>query len=174
MELASTGRLRLRWLDDGDARFMLELVNDPSWIRYIGQRDVKTLDDARRYIADGPVAMYARVGFGLYAVELKHSGEAIGLCGPIKRETFDEVDIGFAFLPRYRGQGYALEAASAVMAYARDVLALRRIVAMLSKDNDRSRRLLDRLGFRFERTVKLHADDDEPLDLYAAAMDRPI
>ena len=173
MEVASTGRLRLRRLDDGDARFMLELVNDPSWIRYIGQRDVKSVDDARRYIADGPAAMYARVGFGLYAVELKHSGEAIGLCGPIKRETLDDVDIGFALLPRYRGQGYALEAAGAVMAYGWSVLGLRRIVAILSKDNDRSRRLLEKLGFGFERTVRLRADDDE-LDLYAAAMDRPV
>ena len=101
MEVARTGRLRLRWLDARDAAFVLELVNDPAWIRYIGDRNVRTLRDAERYIDDGPVDMYARLGFGLYLVELTQTGEPVGLCGLIKRDALEDVDLGFAFLPGF-------------------------------------------------------------------------
>ena len=168
MEVARTERLRLRWLDARDAPFVLELVNDPAWIRYIGDRNVRTLRDAERYIDDGPVAMYARTGFGLYLVESRRTGEPVGLCGLIKRDSLEDVDLGFALLPGHRGKGYALESAAAVMAYARAVVGLSRIVAILSRDNERSRRLLEKLGFEREREIRLHADG-EPLELYAAA-----
>jgi RimJ/RimL family protein N-acetyltransferase len=167
LNVAETERLLIRRLDAGDSAFILGLVNEPSWVRYIGDKGVHTLQDAQRHIENGPVPMYARVGFGLYAVEAKDSHELVGICGLIRREALDDVDLGFAFLPMYWGRGYAYEAASAVMSYGRQVLGLRRIVAILSRDNDRSRHLVEKLAFRFERPVKLAADD-EALDLYAS------
>ena len=165
--VAETERLRLRRFDASDAAFALELVNEPSWIRFIGKRDVGNLDDARRYLEKGPIAMYARHGFGLWCVALRSTGEAVGMCGLIKRDTLPDVDLGFAFLPRHWGHGYALEAAAATMAYARGTLAMKRVVAILSKDNDRSARLLVKLGFAPEGTITMPGDDEE-LDLYAA------
>ena len=168
MEVAQTERLLLRWLDLGDSVFILELVNDPSWMRYIGDKGVKTIQDAKRYIENGPVAMYQRLGFGLYMVDLKENGVPIGICGLIKRDALPDVDLGFAFLPRFWGNGYAFESASAVMSYGRRALGLSRIVAILSKDNHRSARLLEKLEFGFDGTVSLQAGGDE-LKLYAAA-----
>ena len=168
MNVAETERLRVRWLDADDSAFILELVNEPSWIRFIGDKGVKTPQDALRYIENGPVAMYKRTGFGLYMVELRDIGEPIGICGLIKREGLKDVDLGFAFLPRFWHNGYAFESASAVMSYGRNVLGLRRIVAILSQDNHRSSKLLEKLGFCLEGTVKLHPDDEE-LKLYAIA-----
>ena len=166
--MAATERLRLRWFNSGDSPFILQLLNEPSWIRFIGDKGVSTLQDAQRYIEDGPMAMYRRVGFGLYAVESKEAGELIGMCGLIKREALQDVDLGFAFLPKFWRNGYAFEAATAVMAYGRKELALRRIVAILSPDNYRSGRLLKKLGFRFEGMVKF-APTNEEIYLYAFA-----
>ena len=168
MEVAQTERLLLRWLDPGDSAFILELVNDPSWMRYIGDKGVKTIQDAKRYIENGPVEMYQRLGFGLYMVDLKENGVPIGICGLIKRDALPDVDLGFAFLPRFWGNGYAFESASAVMSYGREALGLSRIVAILSQDNHRSAKLLEKLGFRFDSTVSLQPGGDQ-LMLYAAA-----
>jgi len=162
-----TERLRLRRLRIGDARFIRRLVNDPAWIEYIGDRGVRTLDDARRYLREGLIAMHRRHGFGLDCVELRDGGVPIGICGLVKREALDDVDLGFAFLPEFRHSGYALESARAVMAYARTVLKLPRIVAVTTPDNTASCRLLARLGFRREGVVRL-GPDDEPLDLHVA------
>jgi len=148
-------------MDEDDAAFILKLVNDPDWLRFIGDRGVRNLEDARQYIRKGPVDMYARLGFGLYLTELKDGRVPAGICGLIKRDTLDDVDLGFAFLPEFRGKGYAGEAASAALAYGRDVLGLPRILAITSPDNDRSIRLLDRLGFQFERTARLGSDPEE-------------
>jgi RimJ/RimL family protein N-acetyltransferase len=167
MEVAQTERLLLRWLNAGDCTFILELLNEPSWIRYIGDKGVQTIQDARRYIENGPVEMYQRLGFGLYLVELKENGAPIGICGLIKRETLVDVDLGFAFLPRFWANGYAFESASAVIAYGRRAFGLSRIVAVLSQDNHRSAKLLEKLGFRFESTVHLQPGGN-PLMLYAA------
>ena len=159
MNVAETQRLRVRWFSASDAPFVLNLLNQPSWITYIGDKGVKTLPDALRYIENGPVAMYRRAGFGLNAVELKETGDPIGMCGLIKRETLDDIDLGFAFLPAFWGNGYAFEAASAVMTHGRATLGLRRIVAILSQGNCRSSKLLEKLGFRFESTMRLpHGD----------------
>jgi RimJ/RimL family protein N-acetyltransferase len=166
--VAATERIVVRRMTEDDAAFVVELVNDPSWIRYIGDNGVRTLEDAQRYIRDGPVAMYAERGFGLYLVELRASGEPIGICGLIKRDGLADVDLGFAFLPRYRGLGYAREASRAVLDYARSALGLLRIVAIVSQDNAPSCRLLESLGFRHEGRVRLKADAAE-LALYAAA-----
>ena len=164
--IAETARLRIRPLELGDAPFIRELVNDPDWIRNIGNKNVRTLDDARRYLENGPIAMYARMGFGLFAVEVKASGECAGICGLIKRDGFDYVDLGFAFLPRFRGAGYAFEASTAVIADGSERFGVRRVVAIVSPGNQASTRLLAKLGFRFERNVDFHG---ESLELYAVA-----
>ena len=153
LHVADTERLSLRHLALTDAAFILELVNDPDWLRYIGDRDIRTEDAARDYITHGPRAMYAQFGFGLYRVELGEGGIPIGLCGLIKRGWLDDVDIGFALLPAYRGRGYAHEAAAATLNHGRTALGLNRIAALVSPDNADSIRLLERLGLRFERMV---------------------
>ena len=145
---------------------MFELVNDRSWIDNIGERNVRTLEEARRYIEDTAIAMYERLGFGLYAVDLEETGEPIGISGLVKRENLDDVDLGFAFLPRFWGAGYALEASRAVLSHATATLGCRRIVAIVSRHNQRSIRLLGKLGFRFERMVALKPDG-EPVELHA-------
>lgn len=160
-----TERLVLRRLSADDAAFVLELVNDPDWLRYIGDKCVRNLDDARGYIENGPVTMYARHGFGLWRVELKDVGTPIGMCGLIKRDTLEDVDIGFAYLPRFRGRGYAREAAQATLAHGANGLGLRRIIAITSLDNAASGRLLEAIGLTFERLLDLSRDD--PVRLYA-------
>jgi RimJ/RimL family protein N-acetyltransferase len=170
VKVLETDRLTLRWFSTDDAEFILRLLNEPSWLRYIGNRNVKTLDDARAYILKVPVAMYERHGFGLYAVELKDGGAPIGMCGLIKRDSLDAVDIGFALLPEYWGKGYAYESAAAVMAYATGALGLKRVVAITSQDNDSSARLLEKLGMRFERMV-IFPDDGAELKLFAVDVD---
>ena len=152
LRVLETERLALRWLDAADAGFVLELVNDPDWLRYIGDRGIRSIDAAREYI-DGLSAMYARLGFGLYLVELKGTDTALGICGLIKRNWLEDVDLGFAFLARFRGNGYACEAASATLDYAETEMGLRRVAAIVSPENQDSRRLLARLGMQFERTV---------------------
>jgi len=164
-----TDRLILRRLSTDDAEFILELVNDPAWLRFIGDRGVKTLDDARDYIRKGPIESYARRGFGLYAVERKEGGSPIGICGLVKRDFLEDVDIGFALLPEFRGKGYAHEAARATMSYAREVVGLDRIVAITSPDNDASARLLEKIGLRFERMIRISPDSPEEVRLYASA-----
>lgn len=166
MTVLETQRLRLRRLTLDDAAFIFELANDPDWLKYIGDRGIRDLDGARAYLEKGPLDMYARLGFGLYAVELKPDDAAIGLCGLIKRDSLPEVDIGFAFLPRYRGQGYALEAAAASVEEGRQAFGLKRILAIVSPDNARSIRLLEKLGFRCEGPIKL-AGDGKDTSLFA-------
>ena len=161
MKVLETDRLVLRRIAEDDAPFILELVNEPSWLRFIGDKDVKTLEAARGYIRRGPMAMYERLGFGLWVVEIKASGEAAGICGLIKRDTLPDVDIGYAFLPRHWSRGYALEAAAATLDYGRRVLGLGRIVAITSPGNDRSSRLLEKLGLRLEESLLLPGSDHE-------------
>jgi ribosomal-protein-alanine N-acetyltransferase len=168
LKVLETERLVLRWLRTEDAAFILRLVNEPSWLRYIGDYGVRTLQDAQGYIAKGPVAMYARLGFGLYLVELKSTGGPIGICGLIKREALPEVDLGFAFLQEFRGQGYAFESASATLAYGRRSFRLSRIVAVSSPENNPAATLLEKLGFRFEHMARLAAGAPE-VKLYAAS-----
>lgn len=168
MTVLETGRLVLRRLTPADAPFIVELLNDPDWIRYIGDRGVRTVEQAADYIERGPAAMYARHGFGLYLTELKAGGEPIGLCGLIRRDFLEDVDIGFAFLPRYRGAGYAREAAESVVRYAA-TLGLRRLVAITTQDNERSAQLLERLGLRFERMVA-YPGEEEDLRLFAVEL----
>ena len=166
MTVIETARLRLREFTPEDAAFVLRLLNEPSFLRYIGDRGVRSLDDAKRYIADGPVAGYARFGYGLMRVERKSDGATVGMCGVLKRDALPDPDIGFSFLPEHWSQGYALESARAVMRHAREILGLGRIVAITTKDNEPSMRLLEKLGFRFERMIPM---GDEELRLFASA-----
>src|SRR5207248_2671899 len=138
--VGETARLRLDELAAGDAAFILELVNEPAWLRFIGDRNVHTLDDARGYIANGPLASYAAHGFGLWKVALAESGEAIGMCGILKRPQLERADLGFAFLARHWGRGYAREAVAAVLALARDRHHLPGLAAITDPDNRASQR----------------------------------
>jgi RimJ/RimL family protein N-acetyltransferase len=158
MNILETERLSLREFTADEAPFVLELVNEPSFIQNIGDRGVRTLSDAVRYIEAGPISSYARNGFGLYVVTLKESGESIGMCGLIKRDALDDVDIGYAYLPRFWSKGYAVEAALAVKEQGR-TLGLKRLVGVTDPANTGSIRVLEKIGFRFERMVNLSADD---------------
>jgi RimJ/RimL family protein N-acetyltransferase len=150
-----TKRLTLRRLSPADAEFILELLNDEAFLRFVGDKAVRSADDARQYILDGPVASYDRHGFGLWLVELKDSGLPVGMCGLLKRDSLPDVDIGFAFLPAYRSQGYAFEAAAAVLSYGRREFGLKRIVAITNPDNAGSIRVLNKIGMRFERMISV-------------------
>ncbi|HEV8428269.1 MAG TPA: GNAT family N-acetyltransferase [Pyrinomonadaceae bacterium] len=160
MIVLETERLTLRRLSTADAQFILTLLNEPSFIRYIGDKKVRTLDDAEQYILNGPVASYERHGFGLGLVELRESHTPIGMCGLLKRDELPDPDIGFAFLPDFWSKGFAYEAAAAVMKDARERLKLERILAITTPDNESSIKLLQRLGLKFERVVKTSEDPD--------------
>ena len=159
MTVLQTQRLDLRQLVREDAPFILELVNEPSWLRFIGDRNVHSLEDAVGYIEKGPLESYAKNGFGLYLVVDRESGASAGLCGLIRRDVLPHVDIGFAFSPRFWGRGLAFEAASAVLAHGRDVLGLSPILAIVNPDNERSIALLEKLGMRFDRMFRLPPDE---------------
>lgn len=171
MKILDTDRLILRQLNVDDAEFIFELVNDSSFIRFIGDKGVRTLDDARNYILNGPVASYEKFGFGLFATELKDGNVPIGICGILKRDTLPHADIGFAFLPRYWKQGYAFESAAAVMKYAREALGMDQVLAITTPDNEASAKLLEKIGLRFERLMKLSADAAE-VKLFASQDER--
>ncbi|MCY7387258.1 MAG: GNAT family N-acetyltransferase [Burkholderiales bacterium] len=163
MNVLETERLQLRRLIVDDAPFILELLNDPAWLRFIGDRGVRTVDGAGKYILNGPVAMYEQLGFGLYLTERKSDRVPLGICGLIKRDGLADVDIGFAFLPQFRRGGYATEAAMATMEYGRRAFGLKRIVGITSPDNDSSIRLLEKIGLRYERLVQLPKADAESM-----------
>jgi RimJ/RimL family protein N-acetyltransferase len=165
-----TARLNLREFTLDDAPFFLALVNDADWLRFIGDRNVHTLDEARAYLAKHYIARYEQDGIGFYLTALKDSGVPIGMCGLIKREGLSDIDIGFAFMPEYRGNGYAIEAARATLVYARETLKLKRIVAITVPDNVNSISLLEKIGLRFESETRLPNDGDL-LRLYAAQIE---
>jgi len=162
-----THRLRLRRLSVDDASFILRLLNEPSFIQNIGDRNVHTLEEARAYILNGPVASYEKHGFGLWMVETKDAETHIGICGLLKREVLEDVDIGYALLPEFWSRGYALESASRVLSFAREKLGLNRVVAVVNPENQSSIRLLEKLGFQFEKMIRLSEDAAE-IKLFAA------
>ena len=166
MKILETERLLLRPLSADDAEFMLELLNEPSYIRNIGDRGVRTLADANAYILTGPVASHTKNGFGLYLVILQETNESIGICSLLKRDGLEDADIGYALLPKFWSKGYAVESALAVKQYAKDVLGLKRIVAITDPLNAGSIHVLEKLGLRFEKMVRLSEDDIE-LKLFA-------
>lgn len=171
MSVIETDRLVLRRLDPGDAAFIRRLLNEPSFLEQIGDRGVRTLADAERYILTGPCASYERFGFGLWLVERRADGSPIGICGLLKRDTLEDPDLGFAFVPESWRQGYARESAEATLAWARDSLGLSRVAAITSPGNVASIALLGKIGFRFERMVTMPAGDE--VRLFARTLDPP-
>ena len=170
--MIETERLRLRHLtlDDRDAGFMLRLVNDPGWLRNIGDRNVHTLDDARRYIQK-TIDMYHRLGFGSWAAEIKETGEPIGTCGLVKRDAIEDVEVGYALLPEHRRRGFAVEAARATLDHAWNVLRLPRVAAIVTPTNADSIKVLEAAGLRFARRVTLPGATEE-ITLYLASAPR--
>jgi RimJ/RimL family protein N-acetyltransferase len=160
-----TERLELRELELGDDVFILRLLNEDGFLRFIGDKGVRTLAAAREYLSKGPIDSYRRNGFGLYLAALRN-GEPIGMCGLVKRDSLPDVDVGFAFLCGHWSKGYAAESAAAVLAYGTERLRLRRIVAITAPDNRGSIAVLEKIGLRFERMVRL-ADDPQELKLFA-------
>ena len=169
MIVLETPRLVLRELVVEDAPFMLALLNEPSYIRNIADRGVRDLEGAGRYIEERWQASYAQHGFGLWVVVHRTTGASMGLCGLVRRDGLDDVDLGYAFLPAFWGQGYAAEAACGVLAHAREVVGLSRIVAIVVPDNTASIRVLERLGMSAERTLRLPGEETD-LMRYATAL----
>jgi len=157
--IAETDRLKLREFIKDDAPFLLELLNTPAWIKFIGDRNIKTIDAARDYATNRLISSYHRFGFGLYMVERKEDSTPIGMCGLVRREALEDVDLGFAFLPQYQGMGYAEEAGAATMALAKKKVKSKRLVAITMVDNSNSINLLRKLGFNFEKTVNFPGED---------------
>ena len=171
MIVLETERLTLRELTEEDDAFALELVNEPDWLRFIGDKGVRNLEDARRYLREGPIASYRKNGFGLWAVKEKATRDLTGICGLIRREELEDVDLGFAFLERFRGKGYARESAAAVVGAAFGRFGLERLLAITDPANARSIRLLERVGFAFERRWRKPPEEAE-LSLYS--LGRPV
>jgi len=167
LNVIETDRLYLREVTTDDAPFVLELLNDPDFLRNVGDRGVRTLGDARRYIAESFLGGYLRQGFGFWLVEPKDSRAPAGICGLVKRQMLPDVDVGYAFLPPFRSKGYASESAAAVLDYARGVLGLRRVLAVANPDNAGSIRVLEKLGLKFERMVRLAPEEPE-IKLFAS------
>ncbi|MBY0418421.1 MAG: GNAT family N-acetyltransferase [Pararheinheimera sp.] len=168
--ITQTARLTLRELQLTDAAFALRLYNDPSFLQHIGDKGVRTVEDAENNLQQGAMASYSQHGYGMWLVEDKH-GQAIGLCGLIKRDFLAETDLGYAYLPEFFGQGYAYEAATAVLAYAAEHTALKTIVAIVSPDNLASKSLLEKLGFLQDGQV-LVPDKNAMVDFYRTYLNK--
>lgn len=160
-------RLNLRELGLQDAPFILQLLNEPGFLRFIGDKGVRSLDDARRYLLKGPLESYRRYGHGLYLVSLRANGQPIGICGLVKRASLVDPDVGFAFLEAHWSKGYASEAAAAVLRHGHDSLGIERIVAITAIDNRGSMAVLEKIGLTFERRVRLE-DDAKELNLFGS------
>jgi RimJ/RimL family protein N-acetyltransferase len=168
MIVLETERLALREFHLDDAEFILQLLNEPAFLRFIGDKGVRTLADARDYLLKGPIESYRRFGFGLYLASLREDGTPIGMCGLVKRDGLADVDVGFALRSQYWSRGYAVEAAAAVIDHGKRRLNLARIVAIVNPGNHASISVLERVGLRFERMVQLSSDAVE-LKLFGPA-----
>jgi RimJ/RimL family protein N-acetyltransferase len=164
-----TPRLILRRLELADAPFVVALLNEQSFIANIGDRGVRSIEDAHRYLREGPMAMYEQHGFGLWHVARKTDGVAVGMCGLLKRDTLPDVDVGYAFFPAYWGQGFASEAAEATLRHGAGRFGLKRVIGVVSEGNTGSIRVLEKLGMSFERMVAMHPDEP-PVRLYGRAL----
>ena len=153
-----TERLTLREVTHDDAAFILELLNTTKYIKYIGDRGVRSIEDARRYIDERYLASYRDNGYGLYGVVENASGALIGACGFVRRDTLPGPDIGFSFLPEFEGKGYGFESAAAVMKHGREVLGFDQVLAITSLDNHASEKLLTKLGFTLDDTIDFNGE----------------
>ena len=151
--ILATGRLILRELTLADADFILALYNTPAYLEFIGDKNIHSIEEARSHLKNDRINSYKTNGFGLWLVETKESNIPVGTCGLIKRAAFEDIDIGFAFLPKYFGKGYGFEAASATLNYAYKKLKLDKVIAYTNKDNKASIELLQKLGMKYEKDV---------------------
>ena len=163
--IATTERLRIVKFTTEDAPFILELVNTPAWLQYIGDREIHTLEDAAAYILNGPIKSYRKLGFGAYCLEEIATGKKIGSCGLYKREGLTHPDLGFALLPEFEAKGYAFEASRKLLQIAAGDFGIETLTAITSKGNERSVQLLKKLGFEWTRFIKL-PNDQEELNLF--------
>lgn len=161
-----TDRLIIRNLITNDTAFFFELVNDPDWIRFIGDRNVQTLKDAEKYLTNRIIPSYTNWGFGFYAVDEKATQKTVGVSGFIKRDELEYPDVGFAFLPDGRGKGYAFEATHELMKYGKDVLKFETILGIANNDNERSHNLLRKLGLSFVKHIQLY-DEEQEISLFS-------
>ena len=161
-----TERLHMRWLTEADVPLMLAIWNDPTFVRHVGDRGIRTREQALEELARGAFHSYAEYGYGPFHVSQRVDGTPMGVCGLYLREHFDDPDIGFALLPEFCGRGFGWEAASAVRDYARDVLKLERMIAIVAPENRASIGLLEKLGLAFENEQR-YPDDDEIAHIYA-------
>ncbi len=161
MQILHTDRLRLRWFRESDAGFVRRLLNEPSWIANIGDRQIHSDEDALDYIRTRLLANYWRQGFGFWAVERRDDGALIGMCGLTQRDSLPEPDIGYALLPVAWGRGYAREAAAACLRYAREVLGLRKLLAITAPHNLASQRVLLDIGLVPGDPPRVHGDEGE-------------
>lgn len=159
--ILETDRLQLRQLTTNDAPFIIGLVNSPGWLKNIGDRHIKTVDEAEAYLLNGPLASYETNGFGLYLIELKDDQTPIGMCGLLRRDTLEIPDIGFALLPEFTGKGYAFESAEAVMAFAGNTLKLPVIAAIVLPTNEPSIKLLEKIGLTFRQPIVYPGTNEE-------------
>ena len=164
--ILTTKRLELRWLAIDDAPMMLAVWNDPAFLRFVGDRGVRTLGEAELSMREGPLQLYEDYGYGPFRVIRLEDGASIGVCGLFHRDGLDDPDIGFALLPQYCGQGYGYEASVAVLDHARDSLDLPRIVAIVAPGNGRSIALLEKLGLSYDRPIRMPGDDED-ISLYS-------
>lgn len=171
--IIETERLYMRHFVIDDAAMMLALLNDPGWLRFIGERGVNTLQQARSYLENGALENYRRLGFGFYCVELKRDQTPIGMCGMTKRDYLDAPDLGFALFADYAGHGYAKEAAAAVLHYAKQTLRLKRVLATTRLDNAASIKVLVAIGMQLEQVI-FHPDGDRELNLFAIDLTREL
>jgi RimJ/RimL family protein N-acetyltransferase len=159
--ILETDRLRLREFNFDDSPFIIELLNSPGWLKFIGDRNVRTAEQAKNYLEKGPFKSYKAFGYGLSMVERKEDGEPVGMCGILNRDTLEYPDIGFAFLPEHSGKGYAIEIVTALLRYADEKIGLPVLAAIVVPDNTRSIRLLEKTGFVFEKVITLPGSDEQ-------------
>ena len=168
-----TERLIIRKLTFDDSLFIVQLLNSPGWLKYIGDRGVKTEEDAKLYLQNGPLLSYEKYGFGLYLVMLLETGDPIGMCGILKRENLEHPDLGFAFLPEFTGKGYAYEAANAVIQFAGQRLEIKTLLAITLPENLNSIKLLEKVGMKYDGVVKSH-DGKDNLNLYKMELNEVV
>ena len=170
MTVLETERLLLSRLSYADCDFIVELLNEPAFQRYIGDKEVRSRADAREYLRKGPIGSYERHGYGMFLVRSRSDNAPMGMCGLVKRKEFDAPDVGFAFLRRFWASGYAAESATAVLEYGKNVLSLPRIIAMVDPNNGASVRLVAKLGMTFETMVRM-PEESQDINMYTTVFE---
>ena len=166
MIILETKRLQILEFEKSDADFILELVNEPAWLKFIGDKKVHDLEDARNFIENNLRTSYVKNGFGLFLAQLKDTKEPVGMSGLVNRSGLNDIDIGFSFLARHRRKGYAYECSKAMLAYAKNILKIDKVVAITHIDNTASGNLLEKLGLTFDRIIELSEDGKDKCKLF--------